>query len=255
MASIPYARGTDRGEARFFFIMACTMVATILAGFSFNVVTGRSTFASPLVVHLHAVVMLGWLGIYLFQNTMIMAGNVALHRRVGWVAVIWVPLVVIMGLVVMTHSLRERGGPPFFDQNLFLISNPLQTLAFAGLTAWAITLRRDTGWHRRLMFSGMAILCGPGFGRLLPMPLLIPYSWYVSAFLPLLLFVGAGMIADKLRYGRIHPAWLCGIGLPVALQLVATLFANSGTGIAFTEWFLAGTPGADRPMAAFIPPM
>ena len=30
-------------------------------------------------------------------------------------------------------------------------------------------MRRRTDWHRRLMFCGMAILTGPGLGRLLPM--------------------------------------------------------------------------------------
>jgi hypothetical protein len=26
-------------------------------------------------------------------------------------------------------------------------------------------------------------------------------------------------------------------------------------GVQFTEWFIAGTPGAERSMAAFLPPM
>ena len=33
------------------------------------------------------------------------------------------------------------------------------------------------------------------------------------------------------------------------------LFAYSAPGIAFTEWFLAGTPGGERSMEAFVPPM
>jgi len=255
MASVPFATGADRGEARFFFTMACLMVGTILAGFSFNIVTGRSTFASPLLVHVHGVIMLGWLGIYLVQNSLIFAGNVPLHRRFGWIAVLWVPLVLTMGLLVMRHSLQMAGGPPFFAQNQFLISNPLQLIGFAGLTAWAITVRRNTGWHRRLMFCGMAMLCGPGFGRLLPMPLFIPWSWYISIFLPILLFVGAGMLADKRRYDRVHPAWLWGIGVTVGVQVLADVIAYSPLGYQFTEWFLAGTPGAERQMAAFVPPM
>lgn len=255
MASISYARDADRSEARFFFTMACLMVATILAGFSLNIVAGVSSFGAPLLVHVHGVVMLGWLGIYLMQNSLIFAGNVALHRKFGWIAAVYVPIVVIMGLVIMRHSLQTQGGPPFFDQHQFLLSNPLQLFGFAGLVAWAVAVRRNTDWHRRLMFVSMAMLCGPGFGRLLPMPLLIPYSWYASIFLPLLLFVGAGMVHDIRRYGRVHPAWLCGIGASVALQLVADVIAYSALGSSFTEWFLAGTPGAERSMEAFMPPM
>jgi hypothetical protein len=151
--------------------------------------------------------------------------------------------------------LQQRGGAPFFDQNQFLFSNPLHLLGFAGLTAWAIRIRRDTSWHRRLMFCAFAMLTGPGFGRLAPIALFIPYAWYVSAMLPVFLFLGIGMLADKRRYGRVHPAWLWGLGIIVGLQFLADLMAYSPLGFRFTEWFLAGTPGAERQIEAFFPPM
>ena len=83
MATIPYSTDADRGEARFFFTMACVMAALIVAGFAFNLVMGRSSFAVPWLVHFHAWVMMGWVALYLLQNTLIFAGNVALHRRLG----------------------------------------------------------------------------------------------------------------------------------------------------------------------------
>ena len=67
------------------------------------------------------------------------------------------------------------------------------------------------------------------------------------------MFVGAGMLADKRRYGRVHPAWLWGVSVAVALQVVADLVAYSPIGYRFTEWFLAGTAGAGRTLAAFLP--
>jgi uncharacterized membrane protein YozB (DUF420 family) len=252
MATVPFASGADRDEARFFFTMGCLMAATIVAGFSFNIIAGRSTFASPLLLHFHAFVMMAWLAIYLTQNALIFADNVTLHRRLGWIAVVWVPLMVVTGMLVTRYSLQALGGPPFFDQNQFLISNPLQLLGFAGLVGWAVTVRRNTGWHRRLMFCAFALLVGPGVGRLLPMPFFIPYAWYVSIFLPLL-FPMIGVLADKRRYGKAHPAWFWGIGIVVALQIVADLIAYSPVGYAITEQVLAGTPGAERQMEAFVP--
>lgn len=53
----------------------------------------------------------------------------------------------------------------------------MQLLLFAGLTGWAVTVRANTDWHRRLMFWAFAILTGPGLDRLLPMPFFIPYAW------------------------------------------------------------------------------
>ena len=117
---------------------------------------GRSSFALPWLVHFHAWVMMGWVGLYLAQNALIFSDNVALHRRLGWLAVMWLPAIAGDGRSLITRfSLQTGGGPPFFDQNQFLISNPLQLLGFVGLAGWAVTVRKNTGWHRRLMFCAL----------------------------------------------------------------------------------------------------
>ena len=255
MATIPYSNDTDRGEARFFFTMACLTAAIIVGGFSFNILMGRSSFALPWVYHFHGIVMMSGLALYVAQSSLILADNVALHRRLGWFAVVCVPLMVFTGLLLTRISVQERGGPPFFDQNQFLISNPLHLVGFGFVVAWAITVRRNTGWHRRLMLFGFAMLLGPGIGRILPNPFFIPYAWYVDAVVPPLLFALIGIVADRRRYGSAHPAWFWGIGLLLGIQLAADLIAYSPLGYQFTEWFLAGTPGAERQMEAFFPPM
>jgi hypothetical protein len=253
MASIAYSADTDRGEVRFFFSMACLMAAIIVAGFAFNVITGRSSFGAPWLVHFHAWVMMGWVGIYLAQNTLVFADNLALHRRLGWISVVWLPMILIMGVLITLFTLRTRGGPPFFDQNQFLFSNPLQLVGSVALAASAVLLRRKTAWHRRLMLCGFAMLTGPGLGRLLPSPLLIPNAWYIDSILPPIVLAMIGMLADGRRYGRAHPAWLVGIVTVIALQIVADTIAYSDLGIAATQQLLSGTPGAARPMAAFMP--
>ena len=86
MATIAYPSDSERGEARFFFTMACVMAATIVAGFAFNLATGRSSFALPWLVHFHALVMMAWVGLYLTQNFLIFSDNIALHRRLGWLS-------------------------------------------------------------------------------------------------------------------------------------------------------------------------
>jgi hypothetical protein len=255
VATIPYSADAERGEARFFFTMACVMAAAIVGGFAFNLATGRSSFALPWLVHFHAWVMMSWVALYLAQNFLVFRDNVALHRRLGWLSVVLIPAVVAMGFVITRWTMQARGGPPFFDQNQFLFSNPLQLLGFAGLAAWAIVIRKNTGWHRRLMFCAFAMLTGPGVGRLVPAPYLIPYAWYLTAILPAILFPIIGMLADKKRYGGVHPAWLWGIGTVLAIQVVADLVGYSEWGIGFTQSFIAGTPGAERPMEAFFPPM
>ncbi len=253
MASIAFSADTDRGEARFFLTMACVMSAAIVAGFSFNIAVGRSSFSAPWLVHFHAWAMMGWVGLYLVQNALIFTDNVAVHRRLGWLSVVWVPVILLLGMLVTRWSLQTHGGPPFFDQNQFLISNPLHLCGFAAFVAWAVSVRRNTGWHRRLMYCAFALLTAPGIARLLPGPLFIPYAWYIEAVLVPILFMLVGILADRRRYGRAHPAWFWCIGIAIAIQILADLIAYSSAGIAFTEQLIAGTPGAERPMAAFFP--
>lgn len=246
----PSARDSER---RFFFILSSVISACIVAGFSLHLAMGRSTFAVPLAYHLHAVVFFGWVALFMAQAFLIDRGNAQLHRRLGLVALGWVPLMVVMGFVIEFTVLRRTGGPFFFDQNQFLFSNPAHLLAFAAITLWAMKVRRHIGWHRRLMICGYAILSGPGLGRIVPLPLAIPNAWHLMVVV-LLIFPVAGIVRDKVRTGRVHPAWFAGIAVLLIAQIVADIAAYSPMGIAMTEQVVAGTPGAERPMEAFLPP-
>jgi hypothetical protein len=256
MATTAGVRPAAHNEARFFFLSAILMALVLVAGFSIQLAMGRSTFASPVSVHLHALIFFGWTVLYVLQNGLVATGSVALHKRLGWVATLWVPAMVFMGIYV-TVSMVQRGAVPFIFQPLyFLVMNPLTILTFAGLAAAAILRRRQTQWHRRLMFCGMAMLTGPGFGRLLPMPLLIPWAAW-AVFAAVMLFPIAGVIRDLRRTGQVHPAWWWGIGAIVTAQIAMDLIANSGAGISLYQWTTAGTPGADVSPLAYppIPPL
>lgn len=245
--------GVQDSERHFFRLMALVMATVIVAGFAFNLAMGRSTFAVPLVYHVHAFVFLSWVALYVAQNWLIAGNQISLHRKLGMLAYAWVPLMVVMGFVIMITALRRTGGPFFFDQNEFLFSNSLLLLLFGALVMTALRRRRYTGWHRRLMLTAMSILTGPGLGRLLPMPLFIPYGWRIMMMVTLL-FPVIGMIADKRRHGRVHPAWLWGVGAILLTQIVADVLAYSRWGVGITQAVLEGSAGSARPMAAFLPP-
>src|SRR3546814_8387381 len=68
-------KGVRTSEAHFFWIMAVIMSAIIVAGFSVNLVLGRSTFAVPLAYHVHAAVFFGWVALYLAQNGLVATNN------------------------------------------------------------------------------------------------------------------------------------------------------------------------------------
>lgn len=238
-------------ERKFFFVMACVMGLVIVAGFSSNLLLGRSSFSVPLIHHAHAFVFFGWVILYVLQNGLVAAGNVALHRRLGVLALAWLPAMVALGIAMTVLSVR-KGAPFFFDVHEFLIGNVLGILTFAILAGAAIAMRARADWHRRLMFCSMAILTGPGLGRLLPMPLFIPWAWW-AAIVVSLVFPLVGMAADRRRTGRVHRAWYWGLGAIVGSLLLGDLIAYSTIGTEATRVIVAGTPGADRPFNAFLP--
>jgi len=253
MATAASPRGAATQGTRFFTIMAFVMAGVIVAGFSFNLAMGRSSFGLPLPFHVHGMIFMGWLGLYLAQVVTIASGNVALHRQLGRLAYVWIPAMVAAGTMIILVSARTSGGPFFFARNEFLVSNLAGLLVFGGLALWALRVRRHTGWHRRLLLVAMSILTGPGLGRLLPMPLFIPYAWPIAIGLTFV-FPVIGMIADKRREGGVHPAYWWGLGIYAGVFALSMLLAWSPAGIAFTDWVVAGTPGAERPMEAFLPP-
>lgn len=252
MASLA-SRNAPVESTRFFTIMAFVMGLTIVGAFSMQLALGRSSFAVPWQYHVHGVIFMGWIGLYLAQAVTIATGNRALHARLGKLAYAYVPLMLVAGTVIMVTVARINGGPFFFAVNEFLISNLAVLYCFGGLAFWALRVRRHTGWHRRLMLCAMAILTGPGLGRILPLPLMLPHAWTIS-IVATWIFPVIGIIADLRREGRVHPAYWWGFGAYVAVFAASMLLAYSPLGYALTDWVIAGTPGAERPMEAFLPP-
>jgi len=252
MATVPLTPVNQQGEHRFFLIMAWAMAITIVAGFGLNAALGRSSFLVPPIYHVHAFVFFGWVALYVAQNTLVFSGNLALHRRLGWLSVLWLPLVLILGVVITVTSIRRTGGPSFFSVDEFLFVNLAHILCVVLLAGWALHMRRRTDWHRRLMFSSMAVLAAPGVARLLPIPLFVPYA-FPALFAASLLFPVLGMLADRKRLGHVHPAWWWGCALPLLALLIGEAFAATDWAEAVTLDVIAGTPGAERPFGPYMP--
>lgn len=253
MATIALDSYEPTSDTRFAPKMALVMALFVIAGFSTQLAMGRSTFASPLRVHVHAVVFMGWVAIFLTQASLATRGSLALHRKLGWLAVGWTIAMVGAGMTVMLATLRNGTAPFFFRPQEFLLANPLSLAGFVGLTSAAIIKRKQTDWHARLHICGMTMIMGPAFGRLLPMPLLIPYA-FEAAGVAAAGFPIAGMIRDKRVLGRIHPAWWIGLATLAGTILLADVLAPTPFGNWLYSSVVAGTPGAAVPGMEFAPP-
>lgn len=252
MASLAGKQRRVGSDERFFVISAIIMTLVLVGGFSTQLAMGRSSFGAPLRVHLHAVTFFSWTMLYLAQNLLVGRGYRGIHKRLGWLAAALIPMMIVMGTWVTVALIRVGHAPFFFQPLYFLVMDPVTVLVFAGLAATAIAMRGRTQWHRRLMFCGMAILLGPGFGRLLPMPLMIPYAGW-GVFAAIILFPLAGMIRDLRATGKVHPAWWWGTGAIVAMQVSIDLITFSPLGLAIYDGVTTGSPGAAVAPLAFPP--
>jgi hypothetical protein len=240
-------------EERFFLRAAIAMAIVAVAGFSLDLVLGRSTFHSPPLLHAHAITFMGWVFLYVLQNFFVASGRTELHRRLGWIGAGWIVAMVVLGTLVTVGMVRRGAVPFFFTPLQFLVFDPVIVYTFAGLTGAAIVLRRRTDWHRRLHYCGMSLLLAPAFGRLLPMPVLVPWA-YECMVAVALIFPTVGIWSDIRRNGRVHPAWLWGITAMVGSLLLVEGITYSPVGSALYREVTAGSPGATVAPLVFAPP-
>ncbi|MFZ5746946.1 MAG: hypothetical protein ACOY45_04725 [Pseudomonadota bacterium] len=248
-----YRSGSDAG---FFLGMVLVMAAFNVAGFGLFALMGLSSFGAPLYIHVHALLFFGWVALLVTQAMLAATGSVGTHRRLGWLALAWVPAMIVAGTTTTVFNVQAGRVPFLFLPAYFLVMNPLTVLTFAGLVFAGIARRRDTAWHRRLILSGMAAIMGPTFGRLVPPPIQLATNGFIN-FALCLAFPIAGAVRDWRRTGRVHPAWLVGIVALVVMQAAIEILGHSALALSFYDWVVAGTPGAATPglVPLPIPPM
>ena len=233
------ARGfmADQG---FFVRYAVVLAAFILIGFVQFALRGYSNFlTAPPIVHLHGGLMVGWLGIFVAQNVLVHRGELGIHRKLGWIAAAVVVVILWTGIMVGYNAVATHRLPPFFSNAYFLALTAFGSTVFASMVAWAVTLRREVQWHRRIMLGAMFILLEPALGRLLPMPLLGNWGeWVVLAIQ--MVFVGVLARHDRKVLGDVHPATKAIAAILIAEHVLIETAARVPAFIALAEAIAAG---------------
>ena len=104
----------------FFMKTAIAMAVIIVLGFSTQLAMGRSTFAVPLMLHLHALVFFGWTLLFVVQTALVGRSSARLHKRLGWVGAVWATAVVLLGIYTTVMMVRRGAAPFFFTPSYFL---------------------------------------------------------------------------------------------------------------------------------------
>lgn len=231
--------GRLAAERRFFLAMTIALTVLVVWGFSSSFFLRGQV---PMTVHsylddptnpirwlyiVHGLVFTSWMALLLAQAGLVTVGNVALHRRLGQVAVMLVPLMVALGLAGGVYASRHGFHDIPFPPAVFLAVPLLSVMAFAVTVAIAMRKRHVPATHKRLMLLATMMIVGAGTARISLLHGVIP-PWF-DATLVLLLPLWAW---DWTTLRRIHPATLWG-------SLVLAVVAIGAVPIGMTPVWLA----------------
>jgi len=135
---------------------------------------------TDLAHHAHGLTAFAWMLLLITQATLIRLHKRALHRRIGRLAFVLVPLFIAAGLWMtwqMAHAdnpFNQRYGPRLVPVDLSFL------LGFAGAFALAMKHRRDIHRHARYMAVTGVLILPPALARLAPQ--LLPVRSFDMAF-------------------------------------------------------------------------
>ena len=199
-------------------LLALAIIAAL--GFALISLLGLVDVPSlPLITHAHAVIMASWLVLIAVQSHLGSHGSIALHKRLGKFGALLALAGGATGLMTLVDVLSTGRVPPIFTSGYFLMLGIMNLTGFSFCVGAALVLRKNTGWHRRLMLGSLILIYEPALGRILPF-------FLIGTII---------MLGDRLVTGRFHPIYaylfvgvICGYsvangigGLPAVSEFAA----------------------------------
>ncbi|HXF79468.1 MAG TPA: hypothetical protein VN598_11435 [Usitatibacter sp.] len=241
MATAPagaFARRARPSERPMYFPAALVAAFIVFAGFAPTYYL-KGIFDVPdltTLKHLHGAVMTTWFSLFVAQAWLASDGNLRLHRRLGIAGVFLAMVVIAVGMQLGIVSARAGFSPLAAIPALVFLAMPVgEMVAFAGLFAAAIALRKRSDWHKRLMLAASVAMLAPAFAR---MPIVTDGG--PPAFFGLTDLVILGCIAfDTATHRRLHPAFALAFTWIVAIQVGRLLFSQTALWLEFAGWLVA----------------
>src|SRR5258706_4498843 len=149
-----------RYDHLFFSAMALLILATVFVGFARTYYLA-GVFHAPLpslIIHLHGAAFSCWILLLVTQTSLVAAGRVDIHRRLGIAGFLLACLMVTLGVLAATDSLVREAGPAGRDPKFFYIIPLTDMLIFATLIFFAMRARSNPPAHKRFIFVGTTAL-------------------------------------------------------------------------------------------------
>jgi hypothetical protein len=242
--------------------MAGIFAVIAFAGFtrSYLLPVAMNRFDGPALVHLHGILLFGWMVLLVWQSGLVRRRRIEAHRAWGMAGISLATGVVFTAIALVVRGLDAAQAAGTFDRLRLPAIAPLSQIAlFAVFVAAAIASVRRPDTHRRLMLLATANLLPPAIARLFGLvlgPVLarpnagrpnialvtdvnLVFTVTLAAALVADLLIVFAIVYDWRTRGRPHPAYLTGGACILLVQLLRKPFAYTPLWHWITDGLLA----------------
>ena len=244
MATATLPRSAEKTEIKlpgrrfdhvFFSSMAALMLVTVFVGFAKTYYLA-GVFHAPLpslIIHIHGAAFSCWILLLITQTTLVSAGRVDIHRRLGIAGFVLASSMVVLGVLAATDSLVREAGPPGRDVKFFYVIPISAVLTFGTLIVFAFRNRFNPPAHKRLILIATTALMVAAIARW-PFAIVnrqVPVAtWFSYLFLLML------MVYDLWSTHKIHRATLWGSAFLVLVSQARIPIGQTAAWHSFAGW-------------------
>lgn len=220
-------------RTNYYVIISVVALGIVLGGFTLTYIVPMTTSASfslrPMV-HIHGLLYFAWMFLFILQPVLVRIGKTDLHRKIGVAGFILAGGMVIIGLMTAITGAKLNspalivGGLTAKQFLIIPISDMILFTLYLGLSLGNL---KNPETHKRLMILATLAVLPAAVGR-------IAGIFDISNLLIILIIqhgiLYSGVIYDLVKRRKIHPVYIWGGLLLVAVHLVRFPMAA-------TEWW------------------
>jgi hypothetical protein len=225
---------------------ACVLIAFVGFAPTYWLQLAPGTFVGSPLLHVHGLLFSAWPLYLLLQTVLVARGRVVRHRAWGLLGVSIATAMVFVGFAVANDVLAVRLAAGYGDRaRAFHIASTSSITLFGILVVAAIVNVSRPEVHKRLMLLATISMLPPAIARLFfavsvgigpgVRPGIGPPRTVESILAPTLIadaLILAGVIYDMRTRGRVHPAYLIGGAIILAVQVLRVPMST-------TQWWHA----------------
>jgi hypothetical protein len=226
-----------RSDDLFFAGMAFLILATVFVCFARSYFLA-GVFRAPLpslIIHIHGALFSSWILLLIAQVSLVSAGRVDIHRRLGLAGFALACLMVIMGVLAATNSLVRGFSPPGsgMDPKTFYAIPLSDMLIFSALIFFAYRARNNPSAHKRLILIATIALMDAPTGRP-PFSAITGHPYLDGAFVVLFLLLLVGY--DLWSTRKVQPATIWAGLFVIVVEQVRFPIGSTGAWHALATW-------------------